>query len=174
MLRGGIEPSIVQPVLDEIIRKHMSPRMVEAVKPMSEIVRDTFKSERARSRLATGAALMALVLTMIGLYASMQHSVESRRGELAVRKALGATDDRLARLILRRALSITVLGVVGAALLAVVFRERIGELLFGLSATDLGAWAVSVVIVLATGLLAAWLPARRAGRVAPAVALRYE
>jgi len=104
----------------------------------------------------------------------MQHSVESRRGELAVRKALGATDDRLARLILRRALSITVLGVVGAALLAVVFRERIGELLFGLSATDLGAWAVSVVIVLATGLLAAWLPARRAGRVAPAVALRYE
>lgn len=174
VVRGAVAPSVVQPVVDEIIREYMPSRMVESMKPMHEYLYDAFRNERARSRLAGGAALLALVLTMIGLYASMQHAVEARRGELAVRKALGASDDRIVALILRRAGGIVVLGALGAVAVAVAFHDRIAVLLFGLDPTDLSAWGAALAIVIGTGLLAAWLPARRAGEVDPAVALRYE
>jgi predicted permease len=174
IVRGTVEPEVLKPVMEELAMKHMPMRVVESVRPMEEMIHDLFRSERARSRLAVGAGMMALLLTMIGLYASMQHTVEARRGELAVRKAIGASNDRLVAMIMRRAVTIVVLGAVGALLLAIVFAERLSALLFGLDATDPWAWGAALAVVGVTGALAAWLPARRAGRVDPAVALRYE
>ncbi|MEX0900295.1 MAG: FtsX-like permease family protein [Gammaproteobacteria bacterium] len=174
IVRGSVAPEVLQPLVEELTSKHMPARTVESVRPMDEMIHDLFRGERARSRLAVGAGMLALVLTMIGLYASMQHTVETRRGELAVRKAIGASDDTIVAMILRRALSIVALGAVGALLSAIVFSERLSGLLFGLDATDPRAWGATIAVICATGALAAWLPARRAGKVDPAVALRYE
>lgn len=174
VVRGAVTAEVLKPVMEELAAKYMPMRIVESVRPMDEMIHGLYRSERARSRLAVGTGLLALVLTMVGLYASMQHTVEARRGELAVRKAIGASDDRLVVMILRRALAIVALGAVSALLVAVVFSDRLSALLFGLDATDPQAWATAIAVIGATGALAAWLPARRAGRVDPAVALRYE
>ncbi len=174
IVRGTVTPAILQPLLAELVAEHQPMRTVDSVQPMRELMHEQLRTERARSRLALGAGLLALVLTMIGLYASMQHTVEARRGELAVRKAIGASDDRLVAMIMRRALAIVALGAVTALLVAVVFSERLSALLFGLDATHPWAWGAAIAVIGATGALAAWLPARRAGKVDPAVALRYE
>jgi ABC-type antimicrobial peptide transport system permease subunit len=160
--------------MDALVRERIPPFILEDVQLLPQVMRESLRSERARSRLALAAAAIALVLTMIGLYASMQHMVEARRSELAVRKAIGANDGDLVTLVLRRAGGIVFAGCLGALAVTAIFATRISTLMFGLDAVALSAWAIAVVVVVATGLSSAWLPAIRAGRVDPAVALRYD
>jgi predicted permease len=119
-------------------------------------------------------AVTGLLVAGIGLYGVVAMSVAARTRELAIRIALGATGGSVRRLVLREAGTIvaigTALGVVGAAAATSLLRNQ----LVGVSSADTRAWVAMVVILAATGLAAAWLPARRAGRVDPIDALRQE
>lgn len=174
VVRGSADPALVHEAMDALVRERIPPFILDEVQPLPQMMYESLRSERARSRLALAAAGIALVLTMIGLYASMQHMVEARRSELAVRKAIGADDGDLVALVLRRAGGIVLAGCLGALAVTAVFAPRISALMFGLDAVALPAWVIAVVVVVATGLSSAWLPAIRAGRVDPAVALRYD
>lgn len=172
--RGTVDPAVLQPLVSELVYERFPPMIANPARPMSEAMYEALKSERARGRLAATAAGIALLLTMIGLYASMQHMVEARRSELALRKAIGAGDGVLVLMILKRAGAIVGLGVVVALIAMFFLVERAESLLFGLDVLGVAAWGISIIVVIGTGLLSAWLPAIRAGRVDPAIALRYE
>lgn len=174
VVRGSAAPGLVHEAMDALVRERIPPFILDEVQHLPALMHESLRSERARSRLALAAAAIALILTMIGLYASMQHMVEARRSELAVRKAIGADDGDLVTLVLRRAGGIVLAGCLGALAVTAVFATRISTLMFGLDAVAPPAWAIAVVVVVATGLCSAWLPAIRAGRVDPAIALRYD
>jgi ABC-type antimicrobial peptide transport system permease subunit len=118
--------------------------------------------------------LLALALAAIGLYGLLAYWVTRRTQEIGVRLALGAGRSNVLTLVLRDALRMTALGVIIGIPAAWGLGRVIASLLFGLTPTDVPTLLGAVAVLLATTLLAAWIPARRAMRVNPVTALRYE
>ena len=174
VVRGSVDGAVLHAILDEIVRERLPSMTAEAPVSLRASMYDALRDERARSRLALGAAAIALLLTLAGLYASMRHAVDARRSELAVRKAVGATDGRLVAMILGQALAVVAAGGGAALVAAIVFAERLQGVLLGLDALSPAAWCAALALIAVTGLGAACRPALRAGRVDPANALRYE
>ena len=119
-------------------------------------------------------AAFALLLAIVGVYGVMSHLVTQGAHDIGVRMALGAERGDVLRLVLSRALRIVVVGlIVGLAGAAVVTRV-LQTFLFGVTPTDPVAFSVVTLLLMAVGLIAAWLPARRASRIDPNAALRAE
>jgi ABC-type antimicrobial peptide transport system permease subunit len=114
------------------------------------------------------------MLATIGLYGILSYAVASRTNEIGIRIALGASTRGVVKLVLREALTLVVIGVV-AGLPALFIVARFAEaMLFDLSATDPLSLFIAGVMMLVVAIIAAYLPARRAMRIDPLVALRYE
>jgi putative ABC transport system permease protein len=132
----------------------------------------------ARQRLSTlvlGAfALAALVLCTVGVYGVVSHWVAGRRREIAVRAALGATAPRIRGLVLRELGIIAGAGIVVGLAGGVVVARAARSLLYRVGSTDAVTYLAATVLIAATALVAAWIPARRAARVHPASVLREE
>jgi len=126
------------------------------------------------ARLAVMFGAMALFLAGMGLYAVKSHMVASRTSEIGIRMALGATRWDILTLVLRQGAISTFVGLLVGALLAIVMTRVIRSALPGISTIDLVSIIVTVVILTATSLLASYIPARRALRIDPMEALRYE
>jgi ABC-type antimicrobial peptide transport system permease subunit len=120
------------------------------------------------------AAMLALVLGAVGLYGVLSYSVMRRTQEIGVRMALGAEASAVRRMFIWQGTRVTLLGVVMGALAAVVFTRYVQTLLYGVQRLDLIAFAGMSALMLAVALLASYIPARRASRVDPLVALRGE
>jgi putative ABC transport system permease protein len=145
---------------------------VSSAVAMSDIVAASVQQPRDRTTLIGVFALVALLLAAIGVYGVMAYGVNERTREIGVRVALGADTGDVVRLIIRGALGMTSLGVVLGLAGGFVTSRLLGSLLFGVQATDLLTFLVAAVVILAVAAVASWLPARRAARVDPAVALR--
>jgi ABC-type antimicrobial peptide transport system permease subunit len=117
---------------------------------------------------------MALFLAGIGLYAVKSHMVASRTSEIGIRMALGATRRDILTLVLRQGATPTFVGLLVGILLAIVMTRVIRSAVQGISDMDLLSIVVTVVVLAATSLLATYVPARRAIRVDPKMALQYE
>ncbi len=117
---------------------------------------------------------MALFLAGMGLYAVKSHMVAARTPEIGIRMALGATRRDILTLVLCQGATSTFVGLLVGMLLALVMTRVIRSALQGISTIDLVSIVVTVVVLTATSLLASYIPARRAARVDPMVALRYE
>ena len=116
----------------------------------------------------------ALLLAVAGLYGVMAYSVARRTGELGTRIALGATPGNVLRLVLRQGLVTALIGVAIGMGGAIVLTRTLRSFLFGLSPTDPGTFAAVAVLLILVALLACYFPARRAAKVDPIEALRYE
>jgi ABC-type antimicrobial peptide transport system permease subunit len=142
------------------------------VRPFTEYVESARATRRFAMVLAAAFAVAALLLTALGAYGVTAYGVATRRRELGVRQALGASPNAVARLItgeVARLLAIgLVLGLAGAAMAAFSFRAQ----LYGVSAADPIAYGAALVVVSIAVTLAVWVPVRRAIRVNPAEALR--
>jgi ABC-type antimicrobial peptide transport system permease subunit len=124
--------------------------------------------------LSAGFAALATLLAGIGLYGVLAYNVTQRTRELGLRLALGAEPKRLRALVLKQ---VSVMGLIGAVLglVAALALGRVAEaLLFGLSGRDPVVLAAALAVLAAVVLAGSWLPARRASRIAPTEALRYE
>jgi ABC-type antimicrobial peptide transport system permease subunit len=130
--------------------------------------------EQALSTLLSFFSALALALAGIGLYGTMSYAVSRRTKELGIRMALGARPRDVLWLVLREALWQAALGVVIGVPLALAGARLIASLLFGVRATDPVTILISAVVMLAVALLAGYIPARRATKVDPLVALRYD
>jgi len=128
--------------------------------------------ERLLALLSGFFGALALLLAALGLYGTTAHAVGRRRAEIGIRMALGADRARILRLILRRVAFLSALGIAVGALASLWAGRFIGTLLFQLEAGDPTTFATSAVVLLSVAGLAAWLPARRAARLEPAVVLR--
>ncbi len=144
------------------------------VRTMNDRMSDSMARQRFATLMLGAFAIFALILAVVGVYGVMSHLVAQGAHDIGVRMALGAQRSRIVGMVMRQGLELTgagiVLGLIGAAALTQVM----ATLLFGVSATDLMTFATVPLILLASALLASYVPARRATRVDPVVALRDE
>ena len=158
-------------------------RAVQAVDPdaalvdartMDDVIAPQLVQPRLNALLLSAFAFAALLLAAIGLYGIMASAVSQQTRELGVRLALGATPDRLRAMILRQALTVAAAGALAGLLGALAGSRLLTTMLFEVSPTDPVALLGACGLLLAVALLAAYVPARRATKVDPMVALRYE
>lgn len=135
---------------------------------------ESIAQERSFAMLASGLALMAALLSWIGLYSVMAYHVTRRTGEIGIRMALGATPRSVAWPILRGSLLTAVAGVALGLPAALAGARIVRSYLFGVESHDPATMGVAIVLLLAIAMLAAWFPARRAAKIDPMAALRYE
>ena len=144
------------------------------IRTMDQIVSRSLTSRRLAAALLSSFAILALALAVIGLYGVLSYAVAQRTSELGVRFALGATPGEVLRLVLGDGLRLTTIGVVIGALVGAAAARAMSRLLFGIKTFDLAAFAIAVAILMVVALIASYVPARRASRVDPMVALRNE
>jgi len=130
--------------------------------------------ERSFAYLASSLALLAVLQSCIGLYGLMAHSVTRRTGEIGIRMALGATPGTVAWPILRSALFMAGVGIALGLPLVFAIVRLVRGYLFGIQPYDPATVVGAAVLLFAVAALAAWIPSRRAARIDPMVALRYE
>ncbi|HLK62630.1 MAG TPA: ABC transporter permease [Bryobacteraceae bacterium] len=147
---------------------------VFGIRTMEQIVSGSLTTRRFSAALLSAFAILALVLAIVGLYGVLSHAIAQRASELGLRFALGATPAQVLRLVLGDGMRLTLAGLVCGSVLAFVAARAMSHLLFGISAIDLPAFGIAAALLLAIALLASYLPARRASRVDPMVALRNE
>jgi len=148
--------------------------LIDSVVPMSARLARDIGRERIVAYLASGFAVLALLLAALGLYGVLSYSVAGRTKEIGVRMALGAKSGEVAALVVRDALRIVGFGVVAGSIAAVGVSQFVKTLLFDVTPYDPAACTFVLVALVAVTLLAAWLPARRAAHVDPISALRGE
>jgi putative ABC transport system permease protein len=147
---------------------------IASVSTLETIVDDAMAQPRFSMLIVGGFGALAMVLACVGLYGAVSYSVTSRTQEIGVRLALGAPRRRVFALVLSQCVRITSLGVaIGIALALVVLKAMTG-FLYGIEATDPATFASLSVLLLAVAMLACYVPARRATRVDPIVAMRAE
>jgi predicted permease len=131
-------------------------------------------TERTLATLATFFGVIAAALAAVGLYGLLAFFVTQQRREIGIRMALGARPAVVLQAVLQRGLRLTLMGVAIGVPVALVATRWIASLLFGVSATDPLTFAVVAVLLGGVALVACWLPARRAAKVDPMIALRAE
>jgi predicted permease len=173
VLRGSFGPGFAEQLRQAVAE--IDPRQrVDRIKTMDEIVASSTADSRFDAWLFGIFAAVALVLTAAGIYGLLAFSVARRSQEIGTRMALGASHGAVIRLILTQGLALIVIGLaVGLAGAAVVARS-LSSLLFQVRPADPFSYFVVAAVLLAVGLFASYLPARRAANVDPMVALRSE
>jgi len=144
------------------------------VTTLADQVHDTLKQDLLITQLVSFFGALALILACIGLYGVMAHGVARRTNEIGIRMALGARGGNIAWMILRETLVLVVVGLVIGIPTALFAARFISAQLFGLQPTDPAALICAGVVLTLVALLAGYVPARRASRVNPLTALRYE
>jgi len=137
-------------------------------------ISDSLIQERVIAMLSGFFGTLALLVAGVGLYGMMSLAVTRRRNEIGVRMALGAEPGRVIRMVLREVATITLLGLIAGAAIALTASQLVAKLLFGLTPTDPATCAMATALLASVALLAGYLPARRASRVDPMIALREE
>ncbi|MBO0861127.1 MAG: FtsX-like permease family protein, partial [Chloracidobacterium sp.] len=144
------------------------------LRTMADVVNATLINERFVAQTAGAFSLFALLLSCVGLYGVMSYAVTRRTNEIGIRMALGALPGNVVRIVMRESLLLVVLGV-GIGLAAAAATTRLAStLLFGLTPTDPLTITLATLLMIGVAALAGFLPARRASRIDPMVALRYE
>jgi predicted permease len=147
---------------------------VNSVRALNELTERAISDQILIARLSSVFAGLALLLAAIGLYGVLSYSVSGRTREIGVRMALGAQRGSVLSMVLREAGKLVFLGIVIGIPAAILAGRLFSSMLFGLKATDPLSMVLVVTVLLAITLLASYIPARRATKVDPIIALRYE
>ncbi|HYT59778.1 MAG TPA: FtsX-like permease family protein, partial [Haliangiales bacterium] len=147
---------------------------VANVRTLREVVAESVTERRFMLCGLAGFAIVALLLAAIGLYGVIAYAVAQRTRELGIRMALGAQRDNILWLVLRQGLNLVLVGVAIGLVGALVLTRFLSGLLFDLKPTDPPTLIATSLLLVAVASLACWVPARRATKVDPMVALRNE
>lgn len=173
-VRTAGDPVAVVPAIRQAVREVESNLPLAEVKTQVEVANDSLGMERLFARLLSLFGVLALVLAAIGLYGVMAYSVTQRTKELGIRMALGAPRHNVLKLVLSQAMVLTLVGIALGAGGAIALTRLMKSMLFGVSPTDPVTFIAISFLLSAVALLASYMPARRATKVDPLVALRYE
>jgi putative ABC transport system permease protein len=172
LVRTNAVPANLAAPLRAIVRELDHEVPVYSVQTMEERVSSSVGAQKFYATLIAIFAGVALVLSAVGLYGVIAYAVSQRTHELGVRVALGATGDRISRMVIGEGLTLTAIGAVigiGGSLLA---GKLVTTLLFGVSALDPATIGGVIALLGLVAAMASWLPARRAARVDPLTAMR--
>lgn len=144
------------------------------VRSLTELVDSSISKDILIARLSTFFGILALLLACVGLYGVMSYTVSGRTREIGVRMALGAQRTQLLRMVLEEAMKLVLIGIVAGIPVALLLTRAFNSMLFGLSSADPLSMIVVIAVLGAVATVASLIPARRATKVDPMVALRYE
>jgi putative ABC transport system permease protein len=170
--RGDAEA--VTPAARNVIRSLDPEQPVADVRPMESLIGTSVARARFNTLLLTIFAVVALLLAGVGIYGVMAYSVAQRTNEIGVRMALGARATDVLRLVVRRGMTLALAGVALGMAASFALTRVMETLLFNVSATDPLTFAGIPLLLAFVALLACLIPARRAAKVDPMVALRCE
>jgi ABC-type antimicrobial peptide transport system permease subunit len=156
-----------------VVQEH-GREFVHDIKMLDSLLAAGPRRERLSAMLSGIVGVLAVMLAVIGIHGVLAYSVSRRTREIGIRVAVGADPGRVATTVVREAAVLTVMGVAAGIPLALLSTRALRSLLFGVTETDLLTFASVAGFVLFVGLAAGVLPARRAARVDPVIALRAE
>src|SRR5713101_434352 len=172
--RTGGDPAALAGAVREAVHQVDPSQPVSDLKTMDQRILISMGPRRSAVALLSVFAAMALTLAAVGLFGLIRYNVTQRTQEIGVRMALGASRSDVLRMVLGESMRLAVLGVTGGLIAALALTRVLASLLYGVSATDPLTFAGMALLLTLVALLASWIPAHRATRVDPLVALRYE
>jgi predicted permease len=173
-VRSSLAPAVVYQDIRRVLCDIDPSLPIYATRTLEEQRKHSLGTERLIAMLATTFAVFAVLLTAIGLYGLLNFSIIRRTQEFGLRIALGANNYNILWIVLREVLFLWLLGTVIAVPVAYGLGRFISSQLYGVAPHDLGVTAIAIGLLGAVAFLAAWIPARRAARIDPMEALRYE
>lgn len=157
-----------------VVQSHNKQNVITRPQTMNEIIAGTLASRRFAMILLDAFSVVALLLASLGLYGVISYLVGERKHELGIRLALGAQRSDVLRLVLGHGMKMALAGVVLGLVAAFGLTRLLSKMLFGVSATDPITFTIIALLLVVVASLACYMPARRATKVDPLVALRYE
>jgi putative ABC transport system permease protein len=173
VVRTQVDPHTVSSAVQEQLRQ-ASGLPVSNVRTMGEVVSTSTSRQRFNMWLMTVFGGCALLLAAIGIYGLMAYSVEQRTQEIGIRIALGAPAGRVKNMVVRQGMTLAIVGVIVGVASAYFLARFVESFLFGVQPRDLLVFVGVPIVLSLVALVAVWLPARRASRIDPIIALRYE
>jgi putative ABC transport system permease protein len=174
VIRTKADPRSVATAVERELHAVDPTAAVEHVKTLEEIRGDSLASRTFAMQLLIGFSLVGSVLTLVGVYGVLSLSVASRRRELAIRSAIGAAQSDIRKLIFTEGFRLISEGVLAGIALAVILSRALQSFLFGVRPNDPATLLIVALLFVGVALLACWVPVRRAVKVDPLEALRYE
>jgi putative ABC transport system permease protein len=174
ILRTTHDPSSLTAAVQNEVRAIDKNQPISNISTMDQLISNSVAEPRFRTLLLMIFACVALLLASIGIYGVMSYTVTQRTHEIGIRMALGAGRGDVLKLMVGQAVTLTLAGVAAGILAALVLTRLMESLLFGVTANDPTTFIVVSVLLTAIGFLASYIPARRATKVDPMTALRYE
>ncbi|HEV2914989.1 MAG TPA: ABC transporter permease [Pyrinomonadaceae bacterium] len=172
--RSKGEPLTLAPGIQNELRSMDQDQALFQVRPLDEVISNTLSGRRFNTLLLVIFAALAGLLAAVGIYGVIAYSVTQRTHEIGVRLALGAQPGDVLRMVLGQGIKLTLVGIVIGLVAAFALTRVLSSLLYGVSATDPLTFLGIPVLLTAVALLASYLPARRATKVDPCEALRYD
>ena len=167
-------PAGLETMIRRAVHEIDAQQFIPTLKPLPELVSATLSQSRFNTALLGTFAAVAILLAAVGIYGVIAYNVTQRTKEIGIRMALGAQRRQMLTMILHQSLTMAAIGI-GVGLLGAFAATRLlSALLFGVGTTDLLTFAAVIILLGAAALFAALLPARRAMKVDPVIALHYE
>lgn len=176
-LRTSVEPHSITSSVRNVVASMDRDLPIYDIKTMDEYLAATLTTPRFQSTLLQAFGGLALLLTAVGLYGVISYSVVQRTREIGVRMTLGASRGNVVQMVLQSGIKLTLIGIAAGVVLSLIatrFVTSFSTLLFGVKPTDAGVFAAVIVLVSLVSILACYIPAYRASKVDPMIALRYE
>jgi macrolide transport system ATP-binding/permease protein len=173
-LRTAANPAALIPIVRDIVNRKDSNLPLSEVRTQSEQIEQLLAQERTIARLSSFFGLLALVLAWVGLYGLLSYEVARRTREIGIRVAVGAQQRDVLRLVVGQGIFLVLVGVVLGAAAAIGVTRFLASLLYNVHPVDLLTFTAVVALLLFATLAACYVPARRAARIDPVVALRNE
>ncbi len=174
VVRTSGDPLAMAPAVRRAVQEVDRDQPVANVRSMDQLLSNVAAQARFRTLLLGVFAAVALCLAGVGIYGVIAYSVAQRTHEIGIRVALGARRGDVLRLVIGQGMKIALIGLGVGVALALAVTRVLSSLLFNVSATDPVTFVVVALLLAGVALLACWVPARRATKVDPMVALRYE
>lgn len=174
VVKTDVDPASLAATVRKTVWEIDKDQPVSNIKTMEEILLDSIARQRFSMLLLAIFAAVALILAAVGIYGVMSYSVAQRTHEIGIRMALGAQTGAVLKLAVSYGLKLVIAGIVIGLIAAFALTRVMSTLLFGVTATDPATFTLISLLLIGVAALASYIPARRATKVDPIIALRYE
>ena len=174
VVRSSLPPESLIPAVRGVLRKTDPDLPTGQFQTVNDIVEKAASPKRLMTQLLGAFSILALALATIGIYGVLSYTVSQRQQEMGIRLAIGSPCSRIIQMILGQGMRLALLGILIGLIASLAVGRVLGALLYEISATDPMTFALNAALLTAVALIACWIPALRASRIDPIIALRSD